>query len=69
MSCNIILPIFLSLDLALPTHQPSTRTTHINYKRYISLPLSGFKPAIPASERAQTQALDHAATGIGKIII
>jgi hypothetical protein len=26
----------------------------------------GFEPAIPASERPQTHALDRAATGIGK---
>ena len=26
---------------------------------------AGFKPAIPASERSQTHALDHAATRIG----
>ena len=29
------------------------------------MPPAGFEPAIPASERPQTQALDHAATGIG----
>ena len=30
-----------------------------------SMPPAGFEPAIPASERPQTHALDHAATGIG----
>jgi hypothetical protein len=30
------------------------------------MPAAGFETAIPASERLQTQALDRAATGIGK---
>jgi hypothetical protein len=29
------------------------------------MPPAGFEPTIPASERAQTQALDRAATGLG----
>jgi hypothetical protein len=29
------------------------------------MPLMGFEPTIPASERPQTHALDRAATGIG----
>ena len=29
------------------------------------MPATGFEPAIPASERPQTHALDRAATGIG----
>jgi hypothetical protein len=29
------------------------------------MPLAGFEPAVPASERPQTDALDGAATGIG----
>jgi hypothetical protein len=29
------------------------------------MPLAGFEPAIPASERPHTHALDRAATGIG----
>ena len=31
------------------------------------MPLAAFEPATPASERPQTHALDHAATGIGKL--
>ena len=31
------------------------------------MPPAGFEPAIPASERPQTHALDRAASGIGKI--
>ena len=31
------------------------------------MPLAGFEPAIPASERPQTHALDRAATGIGLV--
>jgi hypothetical protein len=29
------------------------------------MPLAGFEPAIPATKRPQTYALDRAATGIG----
>ena len=38
-------------------------TTH---NRQPSMPLVGFKPTIPASERLQTHPLDHAATGISR---
>jgi hypothetical protein len=37
-------------------------TTH---NRQTSMPSAGFEPAIPASERPQTHALDRGATGIG----
>jgi hypothetical protein len=30
------------------------------------MPVAGFEPAIPASKRPQTHALDRAATGIGQ---
>jgi hypothetical protein len=40
-------------------------TTHITHKSLTSLPLVGFEPTIPASERPQNHALDCAATGIG----
>ena len=40
-------------------------TTHNTHKRQTSMPLAGFEPAIPASERPQTHAVDHAANGIG----
>jgi len=40
-------------------------TTHI-HKRQISVPPAGLEPAIPASERPQTHAVDGAATGVGK---
>jgi len=30
------------------------------------MPLAGFEPTIPASERPQTHALGRAATGIGR---
>ena len=39
--------------------------THRTYKRQICMHPSGFEPAIPASERPQTHALDLSATGIG----
>ena len=40
-------------------------TTHITHNRQTSMPLAVLKPAIPASERPQTHALDRAATGNG----
>ena len=40
-------------------------TTHNNHKGHISMSPAGFEPAIPASERPQTYALDRAATGTG----
>jgi hypothetical protein len=39
-------------------------TTHNTRKRHISVPPWGYEPAILASERPQTCALDRAATGI-----
>jgi hypothetical protein len=39
-------------------------TTHNIHKRQVSMPTKGFEPAIPASERPQTHALDRVATGI-----
>jgi hypothetical protein len=39
--------------------------THKTHKRKTSMPSVGFEPAIPATERPQTHALDRAATGIG----
>ena len=39
----------------------TTRNTH---NRQTAMPPAGFEPAIPASERPQTKALDSAATGI-----
>jgi hypothetical protein len=44
-------------------------TTHNNQKRQASMSPAGFEPAIPASKRPQTHALDRAATGIGTIIL
>jgi hypothetical protein len=40
---------------------------HNTHNRQTSMPPAGFEPAIPASERLQTHALDRAVTGIGKI--
>jgi hypothetical protein len=37
--------------------------------RQASMFPAGFEPAIPASERPQTHALDRAATGIGTFVI
>ena len=38
--------------------------THSTHKRETSMYPAGFEPTTPASERPQTDALDHAATGI-----
>ena len=40
-------------------------TTHNSHRRRAPMPSAGFEPAIPASERPKTHALDRAATGIG----
>jgi len=40
-------------------------TTHNTHNRQTFMTPEGFEPAIPASERPQTHALDHAATGVG----
>ena len=42
-------------------------TTHNTHNRQISTPPVGFEPKISACERTQTYALDHAATGTGKL--
>jgi hypothetical protein len=53
-----------SVGLLWTSDQPDAGT-HNTRKRQISLPLAGFEPTIPASERPQTHALDRAPTGIG----
>jgi len=40
-------------------------TTNNTHTRHTSMPPEGFEPAIPASERPQTHALDRAAAEIG----
>jgi hypothetical protein len=40
-------------------------TTHNTHKRRTSVPPARFKPAVPASDRPHTNALDRAAAGIG----
>jgi hypothetical protein len=53
-----------------PLDECSTRrrdlylTTHNTQKRQISIPLAGFEPTIPASERPHTLALDRTASEI-----
>jgi len=46
-------------------HRDLSLTTHNSHKRQTSMTPPGFEPAIPASERPQTHALDRASTGIG----
>ena len=44
-------------------------TTYNTHKRHTSMPLAVFEPAIPASDRRQTLALDRSATGIGNFLL
>ena len=43
----------------------ATHTTHTKHKKRISMPSAGFEPAIPATERPMTYALDGMATWMG----
>ena len=42
---------------------------HNIYNRQLSMPSAGFEPVIPASERPQTQALDRAIIGLGRLFL
>ena len=42
-------------------------TTHNTHNRQTDMPTAGFEPAIAASKRPQTHALDRATTGIGML--
>ena len=44
---------------------PTSTWQHNIHKRQTSTRQAGFDPAIPASKRPKTHALDDAATGIG----
>jgi hypothetical protein len=44
---------------------PAQDNTTYKHKSQTSMPQLGFEPAIPATKRPQTYALDRAATGIG----
>ena len=55
------------LDEWSARHRDLYLTTQNTHKRQTSMPPAGFEPAIPASERPQTHAVDRAATGIGLI--
>jgi len=54
-----------SLDVLSFRRNDVYLTTHNIHNRQVSMPPAGFEPAIPASERQQTHALDRAATVIG----
>ena len=58
------IPCGTPLDKRSARRRDSTCKTHNIHKRQISMPPVGFEPAIPATERSQTYALDRAATGI-----
>ena len=45
-----------------------TYVTHNTHKRQISITSAGFKPAIPASERPQANALDLSTAGVGCVL-
>jgi len=49
-----------------PSQIPLPDNKHHSLETYIHAP-AGFEPAVPASERPETHALDCAATGIGII--
>jgi hypothetical protein len=53
-------PSLLLHVTCVPRYCPHTRN-----RTQTSMPPAGFEPTIPASERPQTHALDHATTGIG----
>jgi len=59
--------IFRHTTLLEKSDRPDAATctwqTHNSHKRQTSMSLAGFEPAIPASERSQTHALDRATTG------
>jgi hypothetical protein len=49
----------------LPVAETSTCITYNTHNRQTSMTPAEYKPATPTSEKPQTHALDHAATGIG----
>ena len=52
-------------DLYVTTQHNTTQ--HLLGLRVWTLPRAGFEPAVPASKRQQTHALERAATGIGRL--
>ena len=55
------------LDVLSARRRDLYLTRNITPKRQTSLPPAGFEPAIPASERPKTHALDRATAGIGSM--
>ena len=55
------------LDVLSSRRRDLYLTRHNIHKRQTSLPLAGFEPAIPPSERPKTHTLDRATAGIGYI--
>jgi len=53
------------LDEGLTRHRELCLNTHNTHMTQTSILPERFEPAIPASERPQTHALDRAATAIG----
>jgi hypothetical protein len=49
----------------LPPQRPLTNNAYNTHNRQTSTPPAGFEPAIPASGRRQTHALDSTAIGFG----
>jgi hypothetical protein len=58
-------PVELLCTSDQPVAEAATYTTHNQHKRRTSMPLAKFEPAISATKRPQTYALDRTATGIG----
>jgi hypothetical protein len=58
-----------SVGLLWTREKPDAETAYYTHKRQIFMTPAEFEPAIPASERPKTHALDRAATGIRYIIL
>jgi hypothetical protein len=65
--CFLITPVRHTVGLLWTSDQrvAETSTYTGQHNRQISMPRARFEPAIPATKRLQTYALDRAATGIG----
>jgi hypothetical protein len=56
------------LDKGLVNRRGLNLPTHDIRKKPTSIPLAGFEPAIPGSDRPQTHDLDRAANGTGCLV-
>jgi hypothetical protein len=56
------------LDVGSARRRDLYLTTNSILRKQTSMPETGFQPIIPANERPQTHALDHATTGTGVFV-